>query len=389
MWIEEEPFVLLIEDDPGDALLVEELVADCRPSMSLAWARSMADAEKAVASRRPDCILLDLHLSDSSGMGALARIQVLAHGVPVVVLTGLAEESTGFAAVAAGAQDYLVKGRVDPESLGRAVRYATQRKQSELATVALRASELQARENARLERGLLPTPLLAEGSAMSVTSRYRPGRAQALLGGDFYDVVERPDGTIEALIGDVSGHGPDEAALGVALRIAWRTLILSGVEGVETLRQLEQILAAERAQEHIFATLTHVSLLADRRRVRVLRAGHPGLFVRTGRSVELIEVPGGPALGVLHDATWPVHELTLPEDGELLLVTDGLLEGRISDDNGERLGEEGLLTVARELEGADPEEFVDALIARTQELSEPYGGLDDDLAVVHLTWRDR
>jgi serine phosphatase RsbU (regulator of sigma subunit) len=384
-----EPVVLLVEDDPGDALLVEELVADCHPPMQLRWARSLAAAREALATQRPDCILLDLHLPDAQGMGALAEIQRWADGIAVVVLTGLAEEATGLAAVAAGAQDYLLKGRVDAQWLSRAVRYAVQRKQTEQSTVALRATQLQAQENVRLERGLLPTPLLRDADDLQIVSRYRPGRAQALLGGDFYDVVQAEDGTVHVLIGDVSGHGPDEAALGVALRIAWRTLVISGIDGTERLRRLEQILVAERPAEHIFATLCCVSLPPERDRVDVVRAGHPGLLVRTGETVAWVEVPGGPALGLLPGADWPTHALELTAgEAELMLLTDGLYEGRINPD-GDRLGEDGLLAIARELGHEQAEGFVESLISRAQQLSEDFGGLDDDLAVIHLRWAAR
>src|SRR5256885_1677325 len=73
----------------------------------------------------------------------------------------------------------------------------------------LSLSALRAAENARLERGLLPRPEVMDPRVV-VTPRYRPGR-EAVLGGDFYDVVETPDGSLYLLIGDVAGHGPDEA----------------------------------------------------------------------------------------------------------------------------------------------------------------------------------
>ncbi|CAN5260131.1 SpoIIE family protein phosphatase [soil metagenome] len=383
----EELDLLLVEDDAGDALLVEELVAECRPRMRLWVASGLSEALEMVASRRPDCVLLDLNLPDSHGLDALAALQKQAAGVAVVVLTGHDEAETGFAAVASGAQDYLVKGRVDSEMLTRAVRYAVQRKQTEQAAVALQASEIRAQENARLERGLLPKPLIDPTSRLRVVARYQPGRANALLGGDFYDVVQSPEHIKYMMIGDVSGHGPDEAALGVALRIAWRTLVLSGIEGTERLRRLEEVLTVERSRDNIFATLACLSLHPDRRRLDVMRAGHPGFMVRTSTSVEWVELPGGPALGVLPDADWPIHELEMPdEDWAVVLLTDGLLEGRI-DDQGERLGEEGLLALARELNHlTDPEEFLDSLLAEVRRLSEPFGGLDDDLAAVHVRW---
>ncbi|MZE69918.1 response regulator, partial [Streptomyces sp. SID5789] len=145
-WQWREPSVLLIEDDPGDALLVEELVADSALKMRLRWARSMAEAREVLLAEAPDCVLLDLHLPDAHGLEAVSAVHALAEQVAVVVLTGLAEDETGLAALMAGAQDYLVKGRVEPELFGRAVRYAMQRKEAEQAAAALQASQMHARE---------------------------------------------------------------------------------------------------------------------------------------------------------------------------------------------------------------------------------------------------
>ncbi|MEE2034515.1 PP2C family protein-serine/threonine phosphatase [Rhodococcus chondri] len=380
------PSLLLIEDDPGDALLVEELVADSAPEMQVVWVQSLTQARDELAHRMPDCVLLDLHLPDAHGLEAVARVQEYADTVPIVVLTGLAEEQTGLAAVAVGAQDYLVKGRVEPDLFGRAVRYAIQRKQAEQAAAALQAGQLRAQENARLERGLLPSPLLHDGANFEVVARYRPGRTSTLLGGDFYDVVQTADGTVHVLIGDVSGHGPDEAALGVALRIAWRTLVLTGITGERQMRKLEEILVAERPGNRLFATVTSLAMAPDRHTVAIMRAGHPGVLLRTAETVEWIEAPGGPALGLLPGAaTWPIHELELPADGALVLFTDGLFEGHTGS-GPERLGEDGLLDLARRCAAMQPEPFTDSLISGAEALADHHGGLSDDVAVVHVRW---
>src|ERR1700754_1809629 len=104
--------VLLVEDDRGDALLVEELVVDADIDIELAWAPSMAAAEREMALSRPDCVLLDLNLPDANGIAALDRVATFDANVPIVVLTGLNDEHFGVSALASGAQDYLVKGRV-------------------------------------------------------------------------------------------------------------------------------------------------------------------------------------------------------------------------------------------------------------------------------------
>ncbi len=149
-----------------------------------------------------------------------------------------------------------------------------ERKRADSVQVKLAESRLRAQENARLERGLLPTPLL-EGSDLRFAARYRPGRSRALLGGDFYDTVRTPDGTVHAMIGDVCGHGPDEAALGVELRIAWRALTFAGLCGDELLSTLQRVLEHERESEEIFATLCTVDIAPDGRRAGLCLAGHP------------------------------------------------------------------------------------------------------------------
>ncbi len=378
--------LLLVEDDPGDAVLVEELLADSGLRATLSWAHSLTEAKEQLRQDGPHgCILLDLHLPDARGLEAVTQMLAVAPGVPVVVLTGLAEESAGLAAVAAGAQDYLIKGQSAPDVFSRAIRYAAQRKHAERASAALQLSALRAEENARLERGLLPTPLVTN-TDFEVAARYRPGRAQALLGGDFYDVVETPDGTVHAVIGDVSGHGAAAAAIGVCLRVAWRSLVLAGATGPAMIGLLEQMLVAERESENAFATLTLLTFAPDHRRVQILRAGHPGLMLRTAGRVDFIEGQAGPALGLAAGVAWRTEELLLPPGAGLVLFTDGLFEGRVGPGS-ERLGEEGLVAMARELTSLPAAEFVDALIERTEAATSSYGGLADDVAVVHLSWK--
>jgi serine phosphatase RsbU (regulator of sigma subunit) len=299
-----------------------------------------------------------------------------------VVLTGLNDEHFGITAVAYGAQDYLVKGRVEPETLRRSLLYAIERKRAELTAVELHASQLRAGENARLERGLQPSPLLLDNPGVDIITRYRASRAYSLLGGDFYDVVQTQDRTVHVMIGDVAGHGPDEAALGVALRIGWRALTFAGLRGNERMRQLERILFAERPAKGIFATLLSLAFAPDSLRFTAVGAGHPGMLVHGDGDVKWLEPPAGSALGLgAHE--WPVSELELPEGHGLMLLTDGLFEGHSGRGN-ERLGEEGLLELARSLGGLPGDAFVDALIRGVEERARKHGGHTDDIAVVRV-----
>jgi serine phosphatase RsbU (regulator of sigma subunit) len=374
--------LLLVEDDRADGLLVEELIADAAADISLTWAQTMADAERELAFARPDCVLLDLHLPDADGIFALKRVAEHDPTLPIIVLTGLNDEHFGVSAVASGAQDYLVKGRVDSETLRRAVLYAIERKRAELTAVELHASQLRARENARLERGLLPSPLLLDDPGVEIVAQYRPSRENALLGGDFYDFVQTPDRTMHVMIGDVSGHGPDEAALGVALRIAWRTLTFTGLRGSERMRQLERILHAERAGKGIFATVLSLAIPPGTGPITAVRAGHPGMLLHGRGTVQWVEPPGGPALGV-RAGDWGPQQLNLPADMGLVLLTDGLFEGH-SGRGRERLGEEGLLELARSFAALPGPDFVAALIDEVERRAQAHGGISDDIAVVRV-----
>ncbi|MET8637881.1 SpoIIE family protein phosphatase [Streptomyces sp. NPDC004680] len=379
---DEQYDVLLVEDDDGDALLVEELLHDTDLPLALTRCRTAADARAALASGPVDCVLLDLHLPDASGVETVQAIQAATDGA-IIVLTGLDEPRAGVDALAAGAQDYLVKGKVDPDLMQRAVRYAVQRKQAERANAALQIGRLRAEENARLERGLLPEPLLSSGT-VSASSRYYPGRAQALLGGDFLDVVQTQDGQVHAIIGDVSGHGPDAAALGVCLRIAWRALTLGGHRDRQLLHLLEQIHIAERAGSDLFTTCTLITLDPHAASLTLHLAGHHEPLLVTPDGTHEVAAAHGVALGIAPGlGQWPATTLALPASGALVAYTDGLIEG-FADGTGARLGVEGLLRIIDTLHAPDPGTHLDELITRTRTLNADRH--TDDLAVLRLDW---
>ena len=282
--------VLLVEDDPGDALLTSELLQGSGFSFKVEPVRQLADA-LAHLERGVECVLLDLGLPDAGGLEALDRILAAAPRTAVIVLTGRADRDLALVAVARGAQDYLQKGELDRELLSRSVRYAVERKRSEEAARQLLARELMASESARLERGLLARPMLARSGLRSV-ARYRSAGGSLLLGGDFYDAIELPDGSVRLVIGDVSGHGPDEAAIGVALRIAWRGFVLGGVGPEAVLPNLQALLDAERHNEDLFATVCDATIAPDRRSVALRLAGHPGPILMGEETRQLTASPG-------------------------------------------------------------------------------------------------
>ena len=120
--------VLLIEDNPGDARLIREMLRDARgTSFRLEHEERLTAGLERLARGGVDVLLLDLSLPETQGLDTFRRVRSHAPGVPIVVLTGSDDEDLGNRAVQSGAQDYLIKGQVDGPLLGRALRYAIER----------------------------------------------------------------------------------------------------------------------------------------------------------------------------------------------------------------------------------------------------------------------
>jgi signal transduction histidine kinase/DNA-binding NarL/FixJ family response regulator len=126
--------VLLIEDNPGDARLIREILARARGAQfELKRAECLSEGLERLAAGGIDAVLLDLSLPDSSGLETFLKVHEQAPRVPITVLSGFDDEVVAVRAVREGAQDYLVKGQVDRNLLVRALRYAIERKRSEEA----------------------------------------------------------------------------------------------------------------------------------------------------------------------------------------------------------------------------------------------------------------
>jgi serine phosphatase RsbU (regulator of sigma subunit) len=374
--------ILLVEDDEGDAFLVRELLTEAGAPFDLTVATSLREARGLLTG--VECVLLDLGLPDAEGIDGLRKLLSIAGSAAVCVLTGRSDEHLGVQAVAEGAQDYLVKGQVDGVLLIRSLRYAVSRKRADENARRLREAELREAESARLERGLLPKPLKRDDFGLAVEPFYRSGRAMGLLGGDFYDVVQIGDDRLHVIVGDVCGHGVDEAALGVELRVAWRALVLAGVPEEQVLSSLEQVLMSERRAREVFATVASavIDLPANRATVRV--AGHPPPVVLSAGRVTPVAVRTGIVLGVRPTPT-PATELEFDgHDWSLLMYTDGLIEGRTGAGE-ERLDVDGLCKLLDEPKARDLPlpELPEWLVSRADR--DNGGPLADDVAMLLIS----
>jgi len=130
--------VVLIEDNPSAAMMVESMLAENgNRDFNCTWCSTLASGLEAIVSTGTVAVLLDLGLAGSDGMKALDAVVRNCPHAAVVVLTGFDDSAAGELAVRGGAQDYLVKGKVDTALLSRALRYAVERKflQDEVAAM--------------------------------------------------------------------------------------------------------------------------------------------------------------------------------------------------------------------------------------------------------------
>ena len=207
---------------------------------------------------------------------------------------------------------------MDPAGLALAQRFADQ------AAVALVHSEADSLHK-HLEKSLLsrshdPHPW------MEVHIACRSGESRLGVGGDFVDYMVLPDKRLGFVIGDVTGHGPDAAALGAALRAGCRAPCDRRHPLEETMESLNKVLLGERSGPDIYCTLLAgvVDCLAGT--LTLADAGHPPpILIEQGARL----LPARPLLplGCQHDHDWHAEVFPLPDAWSLLLCTDGLYEG--------------------------------------------------------------
>ncbi|MFH1834523.1 MAG: SpoIIE family protein phosphatase, partial [bacterium] len=192
------------------------------------------------------------------------------------------------------------------------------------------------RLHARLEASLLPS-LPVDHPHLRVVARYRTGEQRLHLGGDFMGSVVSPSGALHFVIGDVSGHGPDAAALGATLGSTWRALTLVGESVPDTIAVMRRVLVAERTEPDAFATIIAGYIDFDDHSLTLANVGHPPPLL-IGDRVSSLDTPPVPPLGVSGGADGEPRRFSLPTWWSLLCYTDGLTDARIAPGSIERYG---------------------------------------------------
>jgi diguanylate cyclase (GGDEF)-like protein len=176
--------VLLIEDNAGDARLLREMVnEEHESSTDVTHVECLREAEDFLSNTEVDIVLLDLGLPDAEGLTALRRTQTAAPRVPLVVLTGTDDEVLAAQAMRAGAQDYLIKGRIESRGLLRALRYAIERK-------LLEEDLFLAKERAQVTLGCIGDAVICTDNAGNIT--FLNPVAEKMTGWSSAEAIGRP-----------------------------------------------------------------------------------------------------------------------------------------------------------------------------------------------------
>jgi serine phosphatase RsbU (regulator of sigma subunit) len=374
--------VLLIEDDPDDVLLIREMLDESVPvRFEVGTAGRLATAGGMLGREPFDLILMDLGLPDSQGLDSFAAVKAAAQGVPIVVLTGLDDQTVGLQAVHQGAQDYLVKGQVDANLLARSACYAVERARLEAELKqALDDLDRELKVVADLQASFLP-PQVPGLPGFDVAVYYRPAER---AGGDYFDFLPLPGDCSGVLVADVSGHGAPAAVVMAMARLLVHTAGALTPPG-KVLAQLNAKLV-ENIPRNQFVTACYGVLDPLDRTFTFSLAGHAPPFHLDPTS-GVVAAPGpepGPALGIVEGAAYPVCSLQLSPGSVLVLCTDGVTECRSAD--GREFGETGLAAVLQECVGATAEGVREAILRALDEHCAP-GRPDDDTTFVVLRAR--
>ncbi|MFF3848195.1 SpoIIE family protein phosphatase [Streptomyces sp. NPDC002328] len=225
-----------------------------------------------------------------------------------------------------------------------------------------------------LQRSLLPRrlPELPGGTAVA---RYLPARRGLQVGGDWYDVIALSEDRVALVIGDVQGHSAGAATIMGQMRTAVRAYAMEGHPPDVVVSHANRLLVG--METDLFATCCYVELDMEEGTTLVVRAGHLSPLVRRpDGGTEEVEVEGGPPLGVIAEADFPMTAVELTPGTVLALVTDGLVEAA------DLPLDEGMRRTRVALAAADP-----ADLGRTADhLLGDVGRREDDVALLLLRY---
>jgi PAS domain S-box-containing protein len=176
-----------------------------------------------------------------------------------------------------------------------------------------------------LQRSLLPERL-PEIEGLGLAARYLPAGAGSAIGGDWYDVLERPDGRVALVVGDVVGHGLRAASTMGQLRNAFRAYGLVEASPAEVVARINRLVMS--GVEEVMATVLYIVLDRETGEVAFSAAGHPPPLLLAADGTRFLEGGRSVPIGATDPAVFREARAVMPPGSTLLLYTDGLIERR-------------------------------------------------------------
>jgi phosphoserine phosphatase RsbU/P len=395
---------LLIEDNPGDARLIEVMLTEAdRESFEVRRVERLEDGLRELAKGGVDVVLSDLSVPDSNGLETFLQLHARAPHVPIIVLSGLNDTTVALNAVHHGAQDYLIKGEVDGQLLARAMRYAIERKrmseQLHRYAAELREKNAQLESDFNMAREIqqiflpdqyptFPHSVAPKDSALKFSHRYISAQA---VGGDFFDIFAITDSAAGVFVCDVMGHGMRAALITAIMRGLIEELMPVAADAGKFLTEINRSLRAilRRTREPFLATAFYAVADATAGELRFANAGHPSPF-RLQRGANEVhplkdyDPRHGPALGLFEKTDYPTCRCPLAPDDLVFLFTDGIYE--VTNAEGEEFGQERLLQAVRKRIQKPAEELFGELLTEAQAFSGSQD-FEDDVCLVGVEAR--
>ncbi len=379
--------VLLVEDEPGDARLVEyALRMSSAPVFMVKHVGTLAAAIDHIDGGHPvDVVLLDLSLPDSTGIATVSRMQEAASRTPIVIMTGMDDPRFASYALEAGAQDYLIKSDDPERTVGRAIRYAITRmagqleRQALLERIAEQQRHLVDEVNAAraMQFDLLPRPERLDERlgtlGVEVESFFEPSSG---IGGDLWGCLDCGGSRMSFYCFDFTGHG-----IGAALNVFRLHALISDHwdprrQPGEMLTTLSSALKGLLGRGQ-FATMFLCTIDVDAGEIEWASAGAPAPVIMRGEDYRFLDARGIP-LGLSKSPEYREHHEPFPPGAALFMYSDAITDSPVE---GETLfGEAGLGDAIQDLLRRHGELRVDHLLDDVcRQVQMPF---EDDLTAV-------
>jgi serine phosphatase RsbU (regulator of sigma subunit) len=370
---------LIVEDSECDALLLLGHLKRGGYDTTSLRVDSASDLEAALSGREWDIVFSDHNMPQFSSREALEIVRAHDADIPFLIVSGSIGEDVAVASMKAGAQDYLMKGNLTRlvSAVDRELKDAEDRRARKVAERALLVREEELRIAREVQQLLFPISMPSV-DGYDIAGASCPADA---TGGDYYDVIVRPNNDIYVIVGDVTGHGLGPALLMTDVRAYLRALVLAD-RTLEDLMTLVRHLLLEDLGSDRFITMVINRFTPGEGVMDVINAGHPtGYILASGGGIKTELSATVPALGVDAEVDRLESCKVRLEAGELaVFLTDGILEA--CSPAGEEFGVPRLLGILQRERDRPAAEIIRILFDEVRKFGSPEGIQDDITAVI-------